>query len=184
LIDNFENRGKGAVIKQGMLAAEGDFRLFMDADNSTDLSHFEKMIPYIEEGYDIIIGSRDKKDAAGATQAVPQSFIKRLLGNLGNILIQIFAVPGIWDTQCGFKCFSKKAVSDIFPRLTINRWGLDIEILALAKKMNYKIAIIPVFWKNSPGSKVGFKGYLRTLKELFQIWWRMVTNKYKIGKNI
>lgn len=180
LIDNYENQGKGAVIRQAMMAVEGEYRLFMDADNSTTLDHFEKMIPYLEEGYEIVIGSRDSKDAEGASQAVPQSLIKRLMGNAGNLLIQIFAVSGIWDTQCGFKCFSKKAVADIFPKLTINRWGLDIEILAIAKRMNYKIAIIPVYWKNSPESKVGFKGYLRTLKELFQIWWRLIMNKYKL----
>ncbi len=178
LIDNYQNQGKGAVVRQGMLAAEGDYRLFMDADNSTAIGdHFEKMIPFIDEGYEIIIGSRDWKDAEGAKQAVKQPFLKRLLGNAGNILIQIFAVPGIWDTQCGFKCFSRKAVQDIFPKLTINRWALDIEILALAKKLNYKIAVIPVYWKNSPDSKVGLRGYIRTFRELFQIWWRIKIRK-------
>ncbi len=180
LIDNYENQGKGAVVRQGMMAAEGDYRLFMDADNSTILDHFDKIKPLLDEGYDVVIGSRDKKDAEGAAQAVKQPFLKRLLGNAGNILIQIFAVGGIWDTQCGFKCFSRKAVLDIFPKLTINRWALDVEILALAKKLKYNIAIIPVYWKNSPDSRVGINGYLITFRELFKIWWRIIRGKYKI----
>lgn len=180
LIGNQENHGKGWVVRQGMLTSQGQIRLFMDADNSTTLEHFDKMRPYLEQGADIVIGTRDKKDAKGASQAVPQSFLKRQLGNAGNILIQIFAVWGIWDTQCGFKAFSEKAAKDIFSRAKIDRWGFDIEALALARKLKYKISIIPVYWVNDPYSAVNWKGYLRTFKELFQIWWWMVRDKYGI----
>jgi len=169
LIDNFQNQGKGAVVKQGMLAAKGKWRLFMDADNSTTIDHFEKMIPFIEKGYDVIIGSRDPKDAKGAKQAVKQPFLKIVLGNIGNLIIQILAVPGIWDTQCGFKCFSARATTDIFPRLLVRRWAFDVEALFLAKKLGYKIGIIPVYWRNDPNSHVGWKGYLISLKEVLQI---------------
>lgn len=180
LIDNQENKGKGAVVKQGMLAAEGQYRLFTDADNATTLDHFDKMKPLIEQGFEVIIGSRDSKDAQGAVQAVSQSFIKRLLGNAGNVLIQILAVWGVWDTQCGFKLFSAKAAKDVFPRLMIDRWGFDIEALAVAQRLGYKIAKIPVHWINDPNSKVSWKGYLRTFKELFEIKWNLMRDKYHI----
>jgi len=179
VIDNLENKGKGGVVRQGIMAARGKYRVFMDADNSTTLDHVEKMRPLFEQGYHIVIGSRDNKDAEGASQAVQQPFRRRLIGNIGNLLIQFLAVPGIWDTQCGFKGFSAEAVQDIFPRLKINRWGFDIEILAIAKRLDYKIGIIPVRWKHDPDSRVSFKSYLQVLLDVFRIRWNLITNKYK-----
>lgn len=178
LIDNQANRGKGYVVRQGMLTARGKYRLFTDADNSTSIDHVEKMWPLMESGYDIVIGSRDSKDAKGAHQAVPQSFLKRSLGNIGNVLIQILAVWGIWDTQCGFKMFNAKSSQDVFSRLTIDRWGFDIEAMAVAQRLRYKIAKIPVYWINDISSKVSWKGYVKTFLELLQIKWRLMKNIY------
>ncbi len=183
VIKNAKNHGKAWVVRQGMLEADGQIRLFTDADNATSIDHFEKMIPLFEQGDDLVIGSRDKKDAKGAKQAVPQSFIKRQLGNLGNLLIQLLAVRGIWDTQCGFKAFTANAAEDIFSRCQIDQWGLDIEVLAIARKLGYKIGIIPVYWVNDPHSKVSWKGYLRTFKELFKIKWNLLTKKYDQENN-
>ncbi len=180
LIDNRENHGKGWVIRQGMLAAAGSIRLFMDADNATSVEHFDKMRPYFDQGADVVIGSREERDAKGAKQAVKQPRLKQLLGDIGNLLIQIFAVWGIWDTQCGFKAFSQAAANEIFSKTKIDRWGFDIEALALAKKLKYKIDIIPVYWINNPNSRVNIKGYLMTFKELFQVWWWLVTGRYGI----
>jgi dolichyl-phosphate beta-glucosyltransferase len=180
LINNPANHGKGWVVRQGMLAAQGQVRLFMDADNATTIDHFDKMKPHFESGADVAIGSRDPKDAKGAKQAVPQSAFKRTLGNAGNILIQIFAVWGVWDTQCGFKAFSARAAQAIFSRCKIDRWGFDIEALALARRLKYKIAIVPVYWINDPNSRVNLRGYLMTFKELFQVWWWLVIDKYGI----
>ena len=98
LIDYSPNHGKGYAVRSGMLGSNGKYRLFTDADNSTSIDHIEKMWDLFKAGYDVVIGTRDKKDHPKAKQAVPQSFLKRQLGNLGNILIQILAVPGIWDT--------------------------------------------------------------------------------------
>jgi dolichyl-phosphate beta-glucosyltransferase len=105
LIDNAENKGKGAVVRQGMLLAKGTWRVFMDADNSTSVVEFNKMIPYFKNGYEVVIGSRHVK---GSKMSPPQPFYKRILGNAGNLMIQALLLPGIWDTQCGFKCFSRK----------------------------------------------------------------------------
>jgi len=178
LIDNQENHGKGWVVRQGMLEAKGKYRLFMDADNATTVDHFDKIRPFLNKGYEIVIGSREKKDAPGAKQAVPQTFIKRHLGNMGNLLIQLLAVPGIWDTQCGFKVFRSDVAENIFKRCKMDRWALDIEALALAKKFKYKIGIIPVYWINNPESRVGIKGYFITFRELFKIKWNLIRGKY------
>ncbi|KKT26685.1 MAG: Glycosyl transferase family protein [Parcubacteria group bacterium GW2011_GWA2_43_9b] len=179
-INNEVNHGKGWVVRQGILAALGEIRLFMDADNATTIDHFDKMKPYFDQGANVVIGSRDVKDVKGAKQAVSQSGFKRLLGNAGNVLIQIFAVWGVWDTQCGFKAFSAEAAQTIFSRSKIDRWGFDIEALALARRLKYKINIVSVYWINNPNSRVSLKGYLMTFKELFQVWWWLMAGKYNL----
>ncbi len=178
LINNKENHGKGWVVRQGMLESKGKYRLFMDADNATAIDHFEKMLPFFKDGKQVVIGSRNNKDAKGAKQAVPQSFLKRQLGNLGNILIQVVAVPGIWDTQCGFKAFTAEAADDIFKRCLMDRWGFDIEAMALVRKLNYQIEIIPIYWINNSDSRVSWNSYLNTFIELFKIKWNLIRKKY------
>lgn len=179
VIDNKENHGKGYVVRQGMIEAKGEYRVFTDADNSTDISHLEKMIQKFKEGFDIVMGTRDYKDAIGAKQAIPQSGIKRLLGNMGNLFIQVLVVPGVWDTQAGFKGFSAAAAERIFPQLKITRWGFDIEIWALARKFKYKIAKIPLFWKNDAESKVKPSAYFAVLLETVKIRLNLWGGKYK-----
>jgi glycosyltransferase involved in cell wall biosynthesis len=187
LIDNQENHGKGWVVRQAMLGAKGQIKLFMDADNATTLDHFDKMKPYFDEGADVVIGTRDAKDAKGAKQAVAQPWLKRQLGNAGNIVIQLFAVWGIWDTQCGFKAFSAAAAQNIFSKTKIDRWSFDVEALALARKLNYKISMVPVYWVNNPNSRVNLKVYFQFFREVFQIWWWLITDAYNLklkGENV
>src|SRR3989344_7404293 len=169
LIDRGRNMGKGYSVREGMLAAYGKIRLFADADNATDISHFDKMRAFFDSGYDVVICSRDSKDATGAKQAVAQAWWKRMLGNMGNLYIQWMAVPGIWDTQCGFKAFRDYAAEKIFSAAQTNRWAFDVEALALARKLNYKIGIVPANWVNDPRTTVRFSGYLSTLWEVFKI---------------
>lgn len=178
---NQKNTGKGGAVKHGMLEAKGQIRLFMDADNSTAIDQFNKMIPYFsakdgKEGYGVVIGSRDVK---GAQLVPPQPWYKRLGGNVGNLIIQALLLPGIWDTQCGFKAFTAEATEKIFPLIKINRWGFDVEILSLAKKFGYKIKEIPVVWVNNPISKVKASAYLQVLWEVVKIRWWLTTGKYK-----
>ena len=174
IIENKENHGKGWVVKQGMLEAEVQWRLFTDADNATSIDQFSKMIPYLGD-YQIIIGSRDIK---GAKLVPPQPFYKRFLGNVGNLIIQILLLPGLWDTQCGFKCFSEEAALKIFSLMKINRWAFDVEALALGKKFGYKIKEIPVVWVNDPDSKVKPSAYLQVFGEVLKIRWRLWFGKY------
>lgn len=176
IIENKENHGKGYVTRQGMLEAKGERRVFMDADNSTSLEQIDKFLPFFEQGYDVVIGDRDLKESK---IAVHQSRFKEALGDFGNFLIQALAVPGIEDTQCGFKVFSKKASEEIFKRMIIDRWGFDIEALALAIKLGYKIKTVPVVWVNDPNSKVKLSGYINTFVELFRIKWNLIAGKYK-----
>lgn len=178
LIDNKENHGKGYVVRQGMLEAKGDYRLFTDADNSTSIDQIEKMWPLLEKDYDVVIGTRDSRDDKEAKQAVSQAAWKRLLGDVGNIGVQVLVLWGIWDTQCGFKIFTKRAAENIFRRCKINRWAFDVEALALAKKLGYKIGIVPIYWINSPESKVKLKGYIRFFKELLKIKWNLIMRNY------
>ncbi|KAA3657675.1 MAG: glycosyltransferase family 2 protein [Chloroflexi bacterium] len=177
-IDRKENHGKGYTVREGMLAAWGDIRLFTDADNSTDIAHFDKMKPLFDDGYPVVICSRDEKDAPGATQAVPQPFFKRLLGNAGNLFIQVMAVPGIWDTQCGFKAFTAPAAQQIFSIAVNNSWVFDIEALALARRFGYKIGLVAAHWVDDAETHVKLLNYIGSLLQTFQIRWDLMTGKY------
>lgn len=180
-IDRKENRGKGFTIRQGMLAAKGEIRLFTDADNSTEMSHFDKMKPFFKSGASVVICSRDAKDAEGANQVIPQPFLKRFLGNLGNLFIQIVAVPGIWDTQCGFKAFRAAAAEKIFTISRIERWGFDMEALALARRFGYKIEVVGANWVDEPNTHVTKLDYIRSLTEAVKVRWHLLTGGYNFA---
>jgi len=175
-----DNQGKGNAVKLGMLEAKGKYRLFTDSDNSTSIDHFDKMIPEIKEGYDIVICSRDVK---GSQMHPPQSLFKRMLGNVGNLFIQALLLPGIWDTQCGFKVFSEESASRIFVLQKISRWGFDIEALALGKRMGYKIKEIPVYWVNDADSRVKPLAYFQVLFETVKVRWWLWRKAYNLGAN-
>ncbi len=175
---NLENKGKGWAVKQGMLEAKGEIRLFSDADNATSPDHFDKIIPLFAQDHDIVISSRNSLDAPGAAQDIPESIVRRMAGQLGNLIIQIFAVRGIWDTQNGFKALRAKPAEDIFSRTHIDGFAFDIEMLALARKLGYIIGIIPVRWKHDPESKVTLKSYLEVFLDVFKIRWNLITGKY------
>jgi dolichyl-phosphate beta-glucosyltransferase len=160
------NHGKGAAVKRGMLEGRGDFRIIMDADNSTTIEQIDRFWKFFEEGYDVVIGSRN---VAGAQVVVHQALLKELAGKFGNWIIRLFAVPGISDTQAGFKMFTRRCAETVFPRLTIDRWGFDIEILAIARQHDYKILEAPIRWINAPGSKVSLKSYFQVLSEVGRI---------------
>ena len=176
LIDNKENHGKGYVTKQGMLEAKGEYRIYVDADNAISIDQIENFWPYTKN-FDIIIGSIELKGAKIKEKA---GWHRRILGKIAKYIIRIFAIWEIHDTQRAFKLFPEKVANDIFSRQTIEKWGFDIEILVLAKKLGYKIKELPVTWINAEGSKVTLKSYIRTFMELLKIKYNLLTNKYKI----
>jgi len=180
IIDRSVNRGKGFTVREGMLAARGQIRLFADADNSTDIAHFDLMMPLFDQGCDVVIASRNVADAPGAAQVVSQAWYKRAIGQLGNRIVQIAAVPGIWDTQCGFKAFRGEAAERIFSQTTIERWGFDIEVLALAQRLNYKIGVVPAHWFNDDRSHVRLSDYIHVLGDTFTVWRNLLTGKYQL----
>lgn len=175
LLEYGQNHGKGYAVRFGMTHVTGEVRVFMDADNSTSIDHLEKFLPILKSGYDVVIGSRD---IAGATINVHQSKIKEILGDLGNLWIQFWAIGGIKDTQAGFKIFTKQASDDVFPYLTIDRWGFDVEALAVARMRGYKISEQPIVWVNDPNSKVSPSAYIQVLKEVVQVRMNMLSGTY------
>jgi glycosyltransferase involved in cell wall biosynthesis len=176
LLDNKENHGKGWVTKQGMLEASGDVRLFMDADDSTKVDEVIKFLPFFEQGYDIVIGSRR---IAGADIAVRQSFFRDFLGGCFRFIVHTLVPVGVTDSQCGFKAFSSKAAAVIFPRQTIYRWAFDVEILALARKKGFKIKEVPITWVNDAESHVKLGGMISMLLEVFEVRLNLWSGKYK-----
>ena len=170
------NHGKGSAVKRGMLAAQGAFRLLMDADNSTTIDQVESFWKFFEKGYDLVIGSRNVE---GSRVEVHQAIYKELAGRLGNWIIRVLAVPGISDTQAGFKMFTRECAETVFGRLSVERWGYDVEALVIARCRRYRMAEIPITWINAPGSKVGLGSYFQVLGEIWRIRRNMLAGRYK-----
>jgi len=180
LINDVVNRGKGYAVRAGFKNAVGDFMLFIDADNATSIDHLDKAEVFMDKGYDLIIGSRSTHDAQGARQRIKQVYWKRMMGLYGNFIIRKLTNEKIRDTQCGFKILKKDFAKKIIPKLTIDRWGFDVEIIAMARLFRAKIEIIPVVWNNSDMSRVGIKGYFASLKDVLKIRKNMKEKKYEI----
>lgn len=168
LISGSSGRGKGFAVKLGMLQAQGDYRIFTDADNSTSIDQVEKMWPELEKGYDIVIGSRDIK---GAVLDPPQPFLRNFILGEGFKLFRkiVLGLWGVEDTQCGFKGFTARAAEAIFPKSVIAHFAFDPEILIIGKKMGYQIKEIPIYWKNDPDSKVKFQSVLKMAMDILKI---------------
>lgn len=175
LINNKVNQGKGAVVRQGVLESLGDWILFMDADNSTNIKELDKFIPY-KDKYDVIIGSRDLPESK---VIVSQNIIKRILGDLGNLWIQLLLIGGIKDTQCGFKLFRREVAIKVFKILSMKKWSFDIEILTLTKYYGYKIREVAVIWENDERSNVKWSDYVQVLIDTLIIKIRLIRGLYK-----
>lgn len=175
LIDNKENHGKGWVTRQGMLEAQGEYRIYVDADNAISMEQIESFWPYLDQGYNLIIGSIEVEGSKIEEHA---AWYRRIVGKWSKYLIRLLTIWEIHDTQRAFKLFPAKVAQEVFSRQTIERWGFDIEILVIAKKLGYKIKELPVTWINPGESKVTLKSYWRTLKELFKIKWNLIKGKY------
>lgn len=168
-------KGKGLAVQKGMAEAKGDFRAFTDADNSISTDQIINALHYCEQGYDVVIGSRDIE---GAKRTQP--WYRKLPGKMGNLFIQVMVLPGFKDTQCPLKIFSERAAQDIFPLIKIKHWGFDVEVLSLAKKMGYKIKEVPANFINDLNSRMGIMPYIKVLWEVCKIRWWLWTNAYKI----
>ena len=167
--------GKGRAVKKGMLESNGDFKLFTDADNSTDISHVKDLLIETNNMNDVVISSRR---LTGSHIAKKQPFFRSLLGNIFSRAVHVIVPLGIHDTQNGFKLFSKRASEFIFARQTIFGWAFDVEILAIAKIYCFSIAEVPITWTNDEQSKMNLKGMLGMLSDILLIRWRLSTRYY------
>jgi dolichyl-phosphate beta-glucosyltransferase len=145
-----QNRGKGAAVRAGMLAATGDRVLFSDADLSAPIEELDKLAAQLDRGADIAIGSRalDSSDIK-----VRQHPMREMMGRTFNRMVQLLVLGGIKDTQCGFKLFTRAAAQDLFGRATVDGFAFDVEILWLARE-HYKVVEVPVVWRHVDESKV------------------------------
>jgi dolichyl-phosphate beta-glucosyltransferase len=159
-------RGKGAAVKRGMLEAQGEYRFMCDADLSMPVEEIVKFIPPALENCEIAIASREAKGAVRYNE--PRY---RHLGGRGiNFIIQTLILPGLNDTQCGFKCFRADVAKDIFSLQTMHGWSFDIELLYIARKHGYRIVEVPIHWYHHPETKISaLRDAIRMIQDIFHI---------------
>lgn len=160
ILRNETNKGKGYAVWRGLSAAKGDVVCFTDADLSTSIEELTRVLPLMKS-YDIVIGSRGMRDSTIITK---QPWYRRLPGTLFPKLVRVILLPDFYDTQCGFKTFSRKALNIILPRQTIFGWGFDVEMLVIAKIHGLKVYELPITWKNYADSK------LRVLSTIYSMF--------------
>ena len=168
-------RGKGCAVQRGMLEARGEYRFLCDADLSMPIEELNKFLPPATDGFDIAIGSREAKGAARYNEPGFRHWGGRLI----NFAIQVLILPGLNDTQCGFKCFRAEAATRLFSQQTIHGWAFDIEILYLARRKRYKIKEIPIDWYFDADSKVkAVLDALHMLNDIFRIRLNSLRGRY------
>jgi dolichyl-phosphate beta-glucosyltransferase len=177
LIHYTENAGKGYAIKAGVLASRGDFVLTCDADQSTPVEELENLLPFLQKGSDIAIGSRGLRES---DIVVRQPWYRERMGKTFNLLVRTLVIEGFKDTQCGFKLFRGDVARKLFSKSLISGFSFDVEILFLAEKEGFRIKEVPVKWLNSPHSRVRiFSDSLKMFIELFKIRAYWLSGKYR-----
>jgi dolichyl-phosphate beta-glucosyltransferase len=165
-----QNRGKGRALAEGVAAARGSEILVTDADLSTPIDELEKLQAELAKGAGVAIASRALR---ASRVEVSQPIYRVLMGKVFNLLVQVVLLPGIWDTQCGFKLFRAEVAHDAFAKLTTDGFGYDPEVLYRAKRRGEKIAEVPVIWRNSSPTKVSpIKSSLDMFRHVLRIRFR------------
>ncbi len=145
------NRGKGYALKQGMLASRGRYVLFTDADLSTPVEELDKMLPWFEQGFDIVQGSRKMP---GASVERHQPWLRENMGKVFTALSNLIVGVKVYDVTCGFKCYRGVVARDLYARQRIFDWSFDAEIIFLARRAGYSLKEVPVHWYDESGTKV------------------------------
>ncbi|MGE3171086.1 MAG: dolichyl-phosphate beta-glucosyltransferase [Planctomycetota bacterium] len=172
-----QNRGKGAAVRTGMLAAHGRFVVFMDADLSTPLDELGPMLRALEGGADAVLGNRR---APGSRIERRQPWLRQTLGKGFTLLTQFLLVPGVHDFTCGFKGFTQDASQRVFARSTLDRWAFDAEVVAILADQGLRLVQIPVRWKHEDDTKVRLLASVtRSLVDLVKIRWRRMRGAYR-----
>jgi dolichyl-phosphate beta-glucosyltransferase len=154
-----------------MLAARGAWRFFADADLSMDLDQLPR---FFAAGGDVTIASRE---APGA-QRIGEPWSRHLIGRAFNMVVRLFAVPGVHDTQCGYKLFSAQVVQELFPIARLNGFAFDVELLYLARHAGMEIREVPVTWVHRPGSRVRIRTGLLAFLQVLEIRWNDLLGRY------
>jgi dolichyl-phosphate beta-glucosyltransferase len=165
------NRGKGGAVRAGVEAARGERVLVTDADLSTPIEELEALERACQAGADVAIGSR-ALDRSLITRRQPP--LREWSGRLFNGVVQLFALPGIRDSQCGFKLFRGDVAKDVFSRAKSDGFGFDVEVLAIARHLGYRIAEVPVRWRNDDDSRLsvarGALAFVDPLRVRLGLW--------------
>ena len=143
-------RGKGAAVRKGMFEGQGEYLFICDADLAMPIEQVGRFLPPALSDYDVAIASREVPTAVRYNEPG----YRHLMGRVFNLLVRLVAVPGIQDTQCGFKCFHREAAHDLFSFQTIDGWAFDVEILHVARRRGYRIVEVPIDWYYGEGSRV------------------------------
>ena len=161
------NRGKGRALAEGVAVSRGDRVLLTDADLSTPIDELPKLMAAVDSGAGVAIGSRAIR---GSRVVVSQPVYRVLMGKTFNLMVQVVLLPGIWDTQCGFKLFRGDLARDVFSALATDGFGYDPEALYRAKRRGERIAEVPVVWRNSAPTKVAaLRHSLGMIRDLVKI---------------
>jgi len=170
-------RGKGAAVRAGMLAAAGEYLLFSDADLSTPIEEVERLFQALRAGHDIAIASRALPESK---LPVRQPWYRELVGRAGNLLVRALAVRGIADTQCGFKLFPREIARRLFGAQRMTGIAFDMEVLFLAQRLKLRIAEVPVTWVDSPDSRINrVTDSLDAVKDLLRIRMNWLRGRYR-----
>lgn len=179
VLRNEPNRGKGYSVKRGMLEALGKIRVFYDADGSTPIEELDRALEWHKKGYDLVIGSRALSESV---LDIAQPFHRRVAGTIFRSIVSFLTVPGIRDTQCGFKCFTAKATTLLFPMQKMERWSFDAEILFLAWIQKMRIKEMAVTWRDSDETRLNFlTDGPRMIYDLLLIRIYRLFGKYKLS---
>ncbi|HKW95243.1 MAG TPA: dolichyl-phosphate beta-glucosyltransferase [Methylomirabilota bacterium] len=146
------NRGKGHAVRAGMARAVGSLRLMADADGATPIAEAARLERAVAAGADLAVGSRVLRDFAVSRQV---RLHRKLSGAVFNFLVRRLGVAGVVDTQCGFKLLRGSVAEALFPLITTDGFGFDVELLMLAERTGFRVAEVAVSWADQPGSKVG-----------------------------
>jgi dolichyl-phosphate beta-glucosyltransferase len=157
-----QNRGKGHAVRQGVLAAIGDYVLFTDADLSTPIEEVVKFLARLEKDQDVVIGSRA---LPGSQVEIHQNFLRETMGKVFNLIAQLWTFKGVHDSQCGFKCFRREAAQKLFTLQKLDGFSFDVEIVYLAQKLGLRLLELPVIWRNSAQSRV------QVLRDPLMMFW-------------
>jgi dolichyl-phosphate beta-glucosyltransferase len=175
LLCNESNRGKGYSIRRGVAEATGRFVGFADADYKTPIEEFDKIFPWLQEGFDAVIGSR----GLGESRIEIAQPLYRRLGSraFAAAMHLLIGLPDIRDTQCGFKFFRREVAQQVFSRQQVDGYMFDVESLAIAEQLGYRIKQVPIRWHNEADSRYRVvSGTLRNFSELMRIRWRLWHN--------